>query len=64
MNTSDPITLAERLAKLPIGVLAVELSKARTRVQFEQTRFGRAKAMIEVEAIKKEIFTRGLAVTE
>ena len=64
MNTSEPITLAERLAKVPNGALAVRLSLARTRLAYSQTSYQRAKAMDEIDAIKRAMFERGLTVAE
>jgi hypothetical protein len=62
VNTSPPITLAERLAKVPTGALTVRLSLARTRAAAAQTEAQRATAREEVEAIKRTIFERGLRV--
>jgi len=64
MNTSEPITLADRLAKVPNGALSVRLSLARTRFAYAQTSFQRAKAMDEIDAIKRVMFERGLGVAE
>ena len=64
MNTSEPISLAERLAKVPSGALSVRLSLARTRFAYSQTSFQRAKAMDEIDAIKRAMFERGLSVAE
>ena len=64
MNTELPPTLAERLAKIPNGALAVRLSLARTRMAYSQTSYQRAKAMDEIVAIKKAMFERGLSVAE
>ena len=64
MNTSEPITLAERLARVPNGALSVRLSIARTRLAYAQTSFARAKAMDEIDAIKRVMMERGLAVAE
>ena len=57
-NTADPITLAERLAKVPNGALSVRLSLARTRFQFSQTPYQREKAMREIDAIRSEMGRR------
>jgi hypothetical protein len=64
VNTSEPITLAERLAKVPNGALSVRLSLARTRFAYAQTSFQRAKAMDEIDAIKRVMMERGLRVAE
>jgi hypothetical protein len=64
VNTSPPITLAERLAKVPNGALAVRLSLARTRFAYSQTPIQRIKAMDEIDAIKKVMMERGLGVAE
>lgn len=64
MNTSEPITLAERLARVPNGALSVRLSLARTRFAYAQTPLQRAKAMDEIDAIKRAMFERGLTVAE
>jgi hypothetical protein len=64
MNTSEPITLAERLARLPNGALAVRLSLARTRMTYSQTPEKRAAAFDEIEAIKRVMFERNLSVAE
>ena len=53
MNTSEPITLAERLAKVPTGALSVRLSLARTRLAYSQTPFQRLKAMEEIDTRTK-----------
>jgi len=63
MNTSEPVTLSERLARVPNGALSVRLSLARTRMQFAQTAEQRAKAMDEIEAIGAEMKRRGFPVT-
>jgi hypothetical protein len=63
-NTAYPPTIAERLAKVPNGALSVRLSLARTRFQFSQTPYQRAKAMDEIDAIKRAMFERGLPVAE
>ena len=64
MSTSDPPTMLERLAKVPNGALAVRLSLARTRLAYSQTSYQRAKAMDEIDAIKKVMMERGLLVAE
>ena len=64
MNTSDPPTMLERLAKVPNGELAVRLSLARTRFAYSQTPIQRIRAMDEIDAIKKAMFERGLSVAE
>lgn len=64
MNTSDPISIAERLAKVPNGALIVRLSLARTRFACAQTPIQRLRAMDEIDAIKKALFERGLSVAE
>ena len=58
MNTSEPITMLERLAKVPNGALSVRLSLARTRFAYAQTSYQRAKAMDEIDALKSEIMRR------
>ena len=62
MNTSDPPTLLERLAKVPNGALSVRLSLARTRFAYAQTPYQREAAMREIDAIKKTMMERGLKV--
>ena len=64
MNTSEPITLAERLAKVPNGALSVRLSIARTRFYNSVTAFDRARHMREIDEIKKVMMERGLLVAE
>jgi len=64
MNTSDPPTMLERLAKVPNGALAVRLSLARTRFAYSQTPIQRLRAMEEIEAIKRMMMERGLGVAE
>jgi hypothetical protein len=64
VNTSDIPTIAERLAKVPNGALSVRLSLARTRFAYAQTSYARAKAMDEIDALKKAMFERGLTVAE
>ena len=58
MNTSEPITLADRLAKVPTGTLTVKLSLARTTFYYAQTSYAREKAMRDIEAIKAELMRR------
>jgi hypothetical protein len=64
MNTSEPVTWAERLARIPNGALSVKLSIARTRFYNSKTPFDRARHMAEIDAIKKEMMERGLGVAE
>jgi hypothetical protein len=64
MNTSEPISIAERLAKVPNGALSVRLSLARTRFAYAQTPIQRAAAMREIDALKKVMMERGLGVAE
>lgn len=64
MNTSEPISIAERLAKVPNGALAVRLSLARTRFAYSQTPIQRIRAMDEIDAIKRVMMERGLGVAE
>ena len=61
MNTSDPPTMLERLAKVPNGELAVRLSLARTTFAYAQTSYARAKAMDEIDTIKRVMLERGLS---
>jgi hypothetical protein len=61
-NASTPPTLLDRLAKVPNGALSVRLSLARTRLAYSQTAFQRAKAMDEIDAIKRVMMERGLGV--
>jgi hypothetical protein len=63
VNTSDPPTLAERLARVPNGALSVRLSLAHTRMMYGQTMDARAKALEELDAINTEMQRRGLKVT-
>jgi len=58
MNTSDPPTMLERLAKVPNGELAVRLSLARTRFAYAQTSYAREKAMRDIDALKAELMRR------
>ena len=64
MNTSPPITLAERLAKVPNGELSVRLAKARVCVMYSQTSYQREAAMREIDDLKRAMFERGLGVAE
>ena len=59
MNTSEPITLAERLQRAPLGRLCVRLSLARTTLAYAATSFQRAKAIAEISAIRDELLRRG-----
>jgi hypothetical protein len=63
MNTAEPISLAERLARVPTGALAVRLSLARTRMTYSQTADKRSAALDEIDAINAEMQRRGLPVT-
>jgi len=60
MNTSEPITASERLAKVSNGALYSRLATARTILHYASTPYGREKAIREIEATRTELLRRGL----
>ena len=63
-NHSDPITIGERLGRVPTGRLCVRLGLARTTLAYAQTAFQRAKAVAEIEAVRAELLRRGEKVSD
>lgn len=59
MNTSDPVTLAERLRVLHTGRLCVRLQHARAEYAAAVSYLGRAYWSEQINAIEAELKSRG-----